>query len=245
MATGDETDRRDGGGGSDPTGAHDRELLSPGVVTVAILDDHRLVTDALISEFHATDGVRVAWSGESRDVLIAAMEPEGEAAGQVDVVLLDLELGDDRADPQLVLRLRELGAQVLVVSAVADPVLLRSLFPFGIGGVVRKTEPLPTLLAAIRCVARGEQWHSPQVAAALLDSPTVDFPALSEQEQRVLIMVASGLKLASVARRLGISVNTVKDYLKRIRAKHAAAGRPTPTLVDLHREAVRRGLVDP
>lgn len=62
-----------------------------------------------------------------------------------------------------------------------------------------------------------------------MDSPAIDVPALSEHEQRVLIMVASGLKLSAVARRLGTSVHVVMDYLKRIRAKHAAVGRPAPT----------------
>lgn len=214
-------------------------------VNVAILDDHRLFADALGRELASSGHVRVVFSGDRSTDLLAEMGAPERLATPVDVVLLDLDLGDERASPELVMRLRDQGASVLVVSALADPALLRSLLLFGISGVVVKTEPLATLVAAITHVAAGEQWHSTQVAAALMDSPEIDFPALSAQEQRVLILVASGMKLSTVARRLDISVNTVKDYLKRIRVKYLAAGRPAPTLVDLHREAVRRGLIEP
>lgn len=68
-------------------------------------------------------------------------------------------------------------------------------------------------------------------------------PRLSDRERHVLMLYVSGLKLASVARRLDISPHTAKEYLDRVRGKYLAVGRPAPTKVDLHREAIRDGFV--
>lgn len=68
-------------------------------------------------------------------------------------------------------------------------------------------------------------------------------PRLSDRERNVLVLYVSGLKMTSVARRLDISPHTAKEYLDRARGKYVAVGRPAPTKVDLHREAMRDGLI--
>ena len=81
--------------------------------------------------------------------------------------------------------------------------------------------------------------------AILANDPTTDRPELTDQEQRVLMLYASGLKMAAVARTLHISPYTAKEYIDRVRTKYANAGRPASTKLDLHREAVRDGYVEP
>ena len=68
---------------------------------------------------------------------------------------------------------------------------------------------------------------------------------MDDPEQRVLMLYASGLKMAAVARTLHISPYTAKEYIDRVRTKYANAGRPASTKLDLHREAVRDGYVEP
>lgn len=68
-------------------------------------------------------------------------------------------------------------------------------------------------------------------------------PRLSDRERNVLVLYVSGLKMTSVARRLDISPHTAKEYVDRVRGKYVAVGRPAPTKVDLHREAMRDGLI--
>ena len=58
-------------------------------------------------------------------------------------------------------------------------------------------------------------------------------PPLSEREYAVLMAYASGQTLSSTARYLGISVETARAYLKRVKAKYQQAGLPAHTKVDL------------
>lgn len=70
-------------------------------------------------------------------------------------------------------------------------------------------------------------------------------PSLSDQERRALALYASGEKLETVARRLGVKPTTAKEYIERGRAKYVAVGRPTPTKVHLRVVLDQDGLLDP
>ncbi|WP_297084080.1 response regulator transcription factor, partial [uncultured Demequina sp.] len=67
---------------------------------------------------------------------------------------------------------------------------------------------------------------------------------LSDREQEVLSMYASGETAASVAASLGISRGTVADYVKAIRRKYEAVGREAASRVDLYRRAVEDGILE-
>lgn len=47
-----------------------------------------------------------------------------------------------------------------------------------------------------------------------------------------------------MARRLGVTIGTTKEYVKRIRTKYAALDRPATTRVDMYNRAVEDGLLD-
>jgi DNA-binding NarL/FixJ family response regulator len=68
-------------------------------------------------------------------------------------------------------------------------------------------------------------------------------PALSPQERRALVLYASGLPMKSVARRLGISFETAKCYVDRVREKYERAGREARTKIELRQRAVEDGLL--
>lgn len=109
------------------------------------------------------------------------------------------------------------GAKVLVVTAVSNLNLVRQLLADGVSGAVSKAEPLDVLVEALTAMANGEDWTSSLVVAAIASWPEIGFPSLSPQEQRVVVLYSSGLKITAVARRLDISPHMVKDYLRRIR----------------------------
>ncbi len=68
-------------------------------------------------------------------------------------------------------------------------------------------------------------------------------PQLSSQERRTLVLYASGMPLKSVATRLGVSSETAKSYLERVRAKYEACGREARSKVELRKRAEEDGLV--
>lgn len=67
---------------------------------------------------------------------------------------------------------------------------------------------------------------------------------MAPREAEAVRLYAAGLPLKSVARRMALSQETVKEYLLRARRKYAAAGRPAQTKTDLYRRAVEDGYLD-
>lgn len=209
-------------------------------ITLGIVDDHQVLLDGLTAWIRArTDDVRVVVTCTTWPQLLAA------DAYPVDVVLLDLDLGDALPAAVKIATLRMSGVATVVVGTRADPAMVRECISAGALGFVPKCEDATVLLDAVRTAARGETYLSATVAAALLadDGRADAAPKLSEQERRVLVLYASGLPMKSVARRLDVGYETAKSYLGRVRDKYALCGREARSKIDLRRRAVEDGLI--
>src|SRR5262249_37340634 len=112
-------------------------------------------------------------------------------------------------------------------------------------GYALKNEQAAQIRAAIREVAAGGDWISPRLAYILATDDAASKPALSHQETRTLQLYATGLPMKSVARKMGISEETVKQYLGRVAEKSALSGRAAPTKVELYYRAVEDGHLPP
>jgi DNA-binding NarL/FixJ family response regulator len=206
-------------------------------IRVVILDDHALFHQALVAWLQANDpAIEVAYAGAEVPAALAA-------APDSDVVLLDLDLGPEAPPlPALVGQFRSAGCRVLIVSALGSPRVVRQGLAAGALGYMSKREDPAELLAAIRIVASGEGFLTPEMASILAESPQ-DVPNLSIQELSALRLYASGMKLDSVARRMNVSPATAKEYLDRVRAKYAQAHREVRTKSDMRRAAVEDGFL--
>jgi two-component system, NarL family, nitrate/nitrite response regulator NarL len=92
----------------------------------------------------------------------------------------------------------------------------------------------------VLAAARGESWISQRLAWVLAVDDEPDRPSLSDQELRALQLYAA-LPLKTVASKMGISDNTVKQYLQRVQQKYRTAGRPAATKVELYQRALEDG----
>jgi DNA-binding NarL/FixJ family response regulator len=204
-------------------------------LTVAIVDDHALVRDGLANTCRAHPGVSVVYEGASLAELSRLEPPPG-------LVLLDLDLDGTTVTGDDARAIRDRGSAILVVSALGSAETVRTMLRSGVVGFVSKRETVESLHEAIDAVLEGRPWTSTDLAAMLAQDP--ERPQLSDQEQRALVLYASGLKIQSVARQLGIKPTTAKEYIERVRAKYAAVGRPAPTKIHLHAVAKEDGLLD-
>lgn len=190
--------------------------------------------DRLVSHFR---DVTFAYSGPDIQEALTVLGDQ-----KIDCVILDLDLNDKRSALDNLLALTEHQVPVLIVSALGDPATIRSSLTMGAKGFVSKQAESAILLEAVVSTLRGEEYTSPEVAAALLSAqgPQV---RLSDQERRAMVLYASGLKMTSVARQMGITAGTADEYIKRVRAKYRKSGIAVSTKTDLYRVAQSEGLI--
>jgi DNA-binding NarL/FixJ family response regulator len=193
-------------------------------IRVAVVEDHPLVREGLrLILSGAPDVVVVGEVGDAGDVF----EMVAEAAPGI--VLLDITLGAADAIPLL----RELvgrfpSTRVIVVTMHDDAETVRQAFLAGALGYVVKGAHGEDLLAAIRAVARGEQYVHSAVAGAVVEDSlrwVRHGTRLSPRERDVVRLVSDGLTAKEVGRTLGISAHTVRRHIANVAAKLGVRGR--------------------
>jgi DNA-binding NarL/FixJ family response regulator len=211
-----------------------------GVIDVAAVDDHPIILESVAGWIGAgQDGIRVVATAAT---VAALLTGPGRRA---DVVLLDLDLGDGTTAEDNVAAIRAAGPEVLVLSASDRPAVVRAAVHAGARGYALKNEQADQIRAAIKEVAAGRDWISPRLAYILATDDAVGRPTLSQQERRALQLYATGLPMKSVAKKMAISEETVKQYLGRVRQKYTLAGRAAPTKLELYHRAVEDGHLPP
>jgi DNA-binding NarL/FixJ family response regulator len=203
-----------------------------------ILEDHPLVREALVSRLvgRLVD-IEIVYSGASVSEARGVILRQG-----ADCIILDLDLDDGRSPTLNIADLQPCGVPILIVSALADQATIRAAFTAGVAGFVSKSSDPDEYTAAVEATLRGEQYTSAEAAAALLGDARTTV-GLSDQEKRAMVLYASGLKMASVARHMGISEATAREYIRRVRTKYEKAGAPLPSKTDMYRMAQREGLL--
>lgn len=163
-----------------------------------------------------------------------------ESGTGVDVVLLDLMLGDGKLPEDNVRTLCAAGARVLVVSVHGERQHVRATIRAGASGYLIKGGDSESLADAIRTVHAGEQALTQELAFIISLEP----PRLTQRELEVLSLYGTGSTLEATARRLGISVSTVRVHLNRIYGKFATAGDPVGDRSELLHRLPDYGLPD-
>lgn len=212
-------------------------------IRVLLVDDHCMVRSGLRALLATEAGIVVV--GEAGDAksayeLALALRPA--------VVVMDIELPDANgidASRKLLAQVPE--ARVMVLSALADPTTLDEALSAGIRGYVLKENAPEELIRAIRAVADGKSYLSPEVGTLMVDAyqrlrgpdDGGGRPALSEREIEVLELMADGLRNKEIAARLDIGVKTVETHRHRLMAKLRCA-----SPAELIRCALREGFIN-
>jgi len=201
-----------------------------------LIDDHDIVSLGVRAAVAQVEGLEFVGSAGTVAELLAAHPV-------IDIAILDLRLEDGSSPVANVEQLTAAGARTLVFTSGESPFLIRSVAKSPIYGLVRKSAPWELLAETLGKVASGEVTLSTEWAAAMDSDPDLDAAGLSPQEKRVLSLIASGVKDLGAASDLGISKYTLDDYLRRIRTKYGAIGRPVQTRIDLYQRAVEDGIL--
>ncbi len=207
-------------------------------IRLAIVDDHRMLLGAL------TEWIRNA-APDIDMVAAVASWPEllTHPEFPVDVVLLDLDLKDNIPVSLKISTLKTTGVRVVLMSTYSEPNVVREALAAGALGYLVKSEDASMIVEAIRAAAEGESFVSAELDLALNSGEVGGAPKLSAQERRVMALYGGGEPVKAVAYQLGISEETAKSYLKRIREKYRVAGIDVGTKVALRKRAIQDGIL--
>lgn len=197
--------------------------------TVAIVEDHRLVADMLVTAL-AERGIEAvpvpcgrAPSREEDPVLTRIL------ATHPDLVLLDLDLGAAGDGVELIGPLTAAGLRVLVVTGVDDPLHLARALEAGAIDYQAKADGFAALLAAT-CAAldgaagldevrRRRLLHDLRVHRERQSREFAPFEQLTDREREVLEALAEGRSVRDIAADWTVSDTTIRAHVRGILAK--------------------------
>ena len=213
-------------------------MSTKSLIRIAIVDDHRMLLGAL------TEWIRAAADDIVMEAAVATW-PEllTHPAFPVDVVLLDLDLKDNIPISLKISTLKTTGVKTVLMSTYSEANVVREALAAGALGYLVKSENAEMIVEALRAAAAGESYISEELDLALNASAAGGAPKLSAQERRVMALYGAGEPVKSVAYQLGISDETAKSYLKRIREKYRVAGFDVGTKVALRKRAIQDGIL--
>ncbi|WP_042262678.1 response regulator transcription factor [Paraburkholderia heleia] len=180
---------------------------------VVLADDHPFVLLGVRSALLAADDIEVVGQACGARELLQTLETVA-----CDVLVTDLNMpsasGEAADGLQLVRRLRRDWPHipVVVLTGVANAVLLRAVAHAGVVALLRKTEPMDDLAAIVRGAAQGLAHLSPAIErelAAASGPSDLCLPRLTPRESEVVRKFASGSSITEIARAFGRDVRTV------------------------------------
>jgi len=207
--------------------------------TIGAIDDH----PALLRGLAAVLSSELA---SEPTMVLAESVPDFLSRGlPCDLVLLDLSLADGSEPADNVRALVVAGYPVLIYTQEHRPRPIGRALVAGASGVVLKNHPVEVLTEAITTVMAGRPFLSPEFAQAMEEEVRASHALLSPRELEALQLYATGMPLKSVARRMGISIDTAQTFLLRVRSKYAQQGRALVSRTDFYIRAVEDGHLPP
>ena len=190
-------------------------------IRVAVVDDHPVFRLGMAGLLGSLDGIEVACQAEDAAQAMARVDES------VDVVLMDLHLGEDSGIETTRDLVRALpGLAVLVITMDEDDESVVAAMRAGARGYLLKSASPAEVERGIRAVANGEAILGPQVASRAMATLTsgrtavrVPFPELSDREREVLDLLARGYDNATIARRMVLSPKTVRNHVSNVLTK--------------------------
>jgi two-component system NarL family response regulator len=212
-------------------------------VRIMLVDDHPLIREAiahLVASAPDFELVGEAANGKECLERIADLRP--------DILVLDIAMPDMNGEQvSRELRRRYPELKIIALSGYNDRQFVRAMTKAGAKAYVVKSASGRELIHALRAVASGKNYLSPEVIEAVMtlwedSAPSAGLSQpdiLGKREKEVLKHIAQGHRSAIIATQMGIAVATVEAHRRNILRKlqlHSAA--------DLTRYALRHGLID-
>jgi two-component system response regulator DevR len=190
-------------------------------IRVFLLDDHELVRRGIRDLLEQEPDVQVigeADTAQDAKARIPALRP--------DVAILDARLPDGNGiDVCRDIRSVDPSIRALILTSYDDDEALFAAIMAGAAGYLLKQVRGTDLVSAVRLVAAGQSLLDPAVTQRVIErirhgpQEPDELTSLTDQERRILELVAEGLTNRQIAERMYLAEKTVKNYVSSILAK--------------------------
>jgi DNA-binding NarL/FixJ family response regulator len=191
------------------------------VIRVFLLDDHEVVRRGLRELLEQDPDFEVVGEAGTAEEAMSRIPPT-----RPDVAVLDVRLPDgDGVEVCREIRSAHPEVRCLMLTSYADDEALFSAIMAGASGYLLKQVKGSDLIDAIRRTGNGESLLDPAMTARVLErirsgsDAHDELASLTEQERRVLDLIAEGLTNRQIGERLYLAEKTVKNYVSNLLAK--------------------------
>jgi len=200
-------------------------VSSDGPITVAIIDDNRLVREALAGMLDDLADVRVVMSAVADVAFLTETKPT--------VWLLDVGLRDQESlDVAAALLREDPQAKIIVMDIIPVHEDIMEFVNAGVSGFVLKDCPFDDFVDTIRSVAVGQKVLPPRMTQSLFSqiakaavreeaAETLEEVRMTRRESEVIALIGEGLSNKEIAQRLAIASHTVKSHVRNVMEKLA------------------------
>jgi len=186
-----------------------------------LLDDHELVRRGVREVLEVEDDFEVVGEAGTAEEALARIPAAGP-----DVAIIDMRLPDGNGvEVCREVRSRNPEVQCVVLTSFADDEALFDSIMAGAAGYLLKQIKGTDLVDAIRRVAAGQSLLDPNVTARVLErlrnGPAQDerLARLTDQERKILDLIAEGLTNRQIGERMFLAEKTVKNYVSNLLGK--------------------------
>jgi DNA-binding NarL/FixJ family response regulator len=200
------------------------------MLSVAIIEDNRLVREGMTDMLDALDDLQVVFAHPT-------LEMASFRCARPDVLLLDVGLQDGNS-----LRFAESvreempEVRVIVMDLLPTHEDIADFVNAGVEGFILKDASLDDFVETIRAIARGERILPSRMTGSLFSQiahaavsreveTTLEAVRMTQREREVIALIASGLSNKEIAMRLGVATDTVKSHVRNVMDKLALRSR--------------------
>ncbi len=199
------------------------------MINIVIADDHPLVLQGLKNVFKTSKEIRIIGAYSNGDALLEDLKTKAP-----DVLLLDIQMaGLSGEELARIISRQYPSLKMIALTNLATAYYIKNMFNSGVSGYILKTDPLSTIIKAIKTVYDNKQFLGDELREIVLDA-TLGGGAghkqelrLTKRENDVLQLIADNITSKEIAERLSLSKRTIDHHrnnlLLKLDVKNTAA----------------------